>query len=149
MDNGLSNSFDLYKKNYSSEIKASASFLKRLHLINPNLDAVFDRNIERWKIISWYGSRGFSVWREVMTVYENFDEKTYMPLGEKLFEQLREMKKLNEQRLVIQKIKEYEERQERQKDSEMDSVFHEMAKDMRKPLLNRHDGFFSNWKRFT
>ena len=127
-----------FKERFSTRL-APRYFLRELKAVHPGLDARFDLIDWNWKIISWVGAKGWSRWREVQASTGNFERD---------LESLRRNARMTARRLIAE-LKASQAKRERDRDSTMEPMFHEMAKDIRKPLLYDHDGLTNDWRGYT
>jgi hypothetical protein len=135
-----------FNKRFASMQRAPHWFIKDLKTIHPNLDCFFNILESRWQVIRWKASPLVGDWWWVMTIQG--PDQSFMPPGSYALARVAYLKKVFEYDQAIKLIEEEEKVEEQESQNKMGNLYHELAKDLRKPLLNAYDGLVSTWNNF-
>lgn len=121
-------------------MKAHPEFVEDLKNVDSRLDCVFNILEECWMIIIW--DSPFE-WSWVMSLRDHEDGSRYLPCSF-VIDRLRELKEKWFSGQIMKEIEKAEEERERSENSKAEDWAYELAKDLRKPLINDMDGVVSS-----
>lgn len=125
-------------------MKADPEFLLQLKAVDDRLDCAFNLLEKCWMVILWQNP---SEWHWVMSLRDHETGDRYLPCSF-VIDRLRELREKWLGGSMIKEFETFEDQVEKSRQSENESWAHEMAKDIRRPLINDMDGVVSSWNVF-
>jgi hypothetical protein len=133
-----------YIERFHPGMDAHPEFVVQMKAIDNRLDCVFNTLEKCWMIISWENA---SEWHWVMSCRDHETGARYLPCSFVL-DRLRELKTKWQTGDMLKEIDKAENQAEASRISENDDWAHELAKDLRKTLINDMDGVVSTLNPF-
>lgn len=131
---------ETFAKRFDLSMTAHKEFIDDMKAIDDRLDCVFNRLEQCWMIIIWNTPLE---WNWVMSLRDHETEERYLPC-QFVIDRLHELRAKWSSGQIIKEIEKAEADQKAARDSDIESWAHELAKDLRKPLINDMDGVVSS-----
>lgn len=133
-----------FQKRFSLSREAHPEFIIQMKAVDPRLDCVFNRLEECWMVILWQNP---NEWHWVMTLRDHETGARYLPCSF-VIDRLQELKWKWENHKIEAEIEAAEAIREKDLSSRLEDSSREVAKSLRKILINDMDGVVSNWNVF-
>lgn len=133
-----------YLERFHLTMRADPEFMLQLKGIDERLDCAFNTLEACWMVIIWQKP---TEWHWVMSCRDHETGQRYLPCSF-VIDRIKELRTKWLGGTMIKEIEKFESEQERSRRSENESWAHELAKDLRRPLINDMDGVVSSWNIF-